>query len=61
MKSNTQKVDKQQRAFEVDMSSEAITCRLRDAGELNQLGISLAKAKPCPPPQETSIPLEAKP
>lgn len=30
----------------VDMSSEAITRRLREASELNQLGLSLARAKP---------------
>ena len=34
------------RAFAVDMSSEAIALRLRDAAELNELGLSLAKATP---------------
>ncbi len=36
------------RGSEVDMSSEAISRRLREVSELNQLGLSLAKAKPCP-------------
>ena len=35
----------------VDMSSEAITRRIRLVSELNQLGLSLAKAKPCPAPE----------
>jgi hypothetical protein len=30
----------------VDMSSSAISSRLREASELHQLGLSLAKAKP---------------
>ncbi len=34
----------------VDMSSEAISRRIRLVSELNQLGLSLAKAKPCPAP-----------
>ena len=34
------------RAFAVDMSSEAIAQRLREAAELNELGLSLARAKP---------------
>ena len=47
---------KPQRAFAVDMSSEAITSRLREVGELCQLGTSLARAKPCsPPPSESMI------
>lgn len=33
----------------VDMSSEAITRRIREASELNQLGLSLARAKPLSP------------
>jgi len=41
-----------QRAFVVDMSSEAIASRLREVGELNQLGLSLAKAKPCSKPSD---------
>lgn len=41
---------KLQKDSEVDMSSEAITSRLREVGELNQLGMSLAKAKPFPAP-----------
>lgn len=36
----------EQRAFEVDMSSQAIARRIREVGELNQLGLSLARAKP---------------
>lgn len=44
---------KQQRIIEVDMSSEAIACRLRDVGELNELGLSLASAKPCHSPFKT--------
>jgi len=43
---------KPQTAFAVDMSSEAITSRLREVGELNQLGLSLAKAKLYPIPSE---------
>ena len=42
------------RTIAVDMSSEAITSRLREVGELCQLGTSLAKAKPCPPPLSQS-------
>jgi hypothetical protein len=34
------------RAIAVNMSSEAIAQRLREAAELNELGLSLAKAKP---------------
>lgn len=37
------------RTIEVDMSSEAIARRMREASEFNKLGRSLAKAKPCPP------------
>ncbi len=36
----------------VDMSSEAISRRIRLISELNQLGLSLAKAKPYPATQE---------
>ena len=43
---------KPERAFAVNMSSEAIASRLREVGELNQLGKSLSKAKPCPPPYQ---------
>jgi hypothetical protein len=43
-------------ARKIDMSSEAIDRRLREAGELNQLGLSLAKAKPYPPPKEPRDP-----
>ncbi len=46
---------KPKRDFEVNMSSEAITSRLREVGELNQLGLSLARAKPCPTPQSQTI------
>ena len=38
------------RSMDVDMSSEAIAQRIRDASELNALGLSLAKAKPCRSP-----------
>ncbi len=38
------------RKSDVDMSSEAISRRIRLVSELNQLGLSLAKAKPCPAP-----------
>lgn len=38
------------RAFDVDMSSQAITIRLREVSELHQLGLSLSKAKPCAAP-----------
>lgn len=34
------------RAFAVNMSREAITQSLREAAELNELGLSLAQAKP---------------
>lgn len=44
---------KQQRTIEVDMSSEAIASRLRDVGELNELGLSLTSAKPCLSPVKT--------
>lgn len=37
------------RAIDVDMSSQAISNRLREVSELHQLGISLAKARPCQP------------
>ena len=46
---------KPKRDFEVNMSSEAITSRIREVGELNQLGLSLARAKPCPTPQSQTI------
>lgn len=39
------------RSIQVDMSSEAIAQRLREAGELNRLGESLARAKPIPVPE----------
>lgn len=35
----------------VDMSCEAISRRIRLVSELNQLGLSLAKAKPYPAPK----------
>jgi hypothetical protein len=41
--------EKLRRTIAVDMSSEAITQRLREVGELHQLGMSLARAKPCEP------------
>lgn len=40
------------RSMDVDMSSEAIAQRIRDASELNGLGLSLAKTKPCISPYE---------
>lgn len=52
------------RSMEVDMSSEAIAQRIRDASELNALGLSLAKAKPCSSPYgspKTASPPEASP
>ncbi len=52
-KSETSRL-KPHRDFEVNMSSEAITSRLREVGELNQLGMSLAKAKPYPPPSQST-------
>ena len=52
-KSETSRL-KPHRDFEVNMSSEAITSRLREVGELNQLGMSLAKAKPCSPPSQST-------
>ncbi len=55
MKNNIPTASNQRRAIEVDMSSVAITIRLREAGELNQLGVSLARAKPCPPPNATPV------
>ncbi|MCA9130885.1 MAG: hypothetical protein KDB22_27565 [Planctomycetales bacterium] len=55
------------RRIQVDMSTAAIAARIREASELNELGKSLAKAKPIrastgqattststpPPPQQT--------
>ncbi|HBE70493.1 MAG TPA: hypothetical protein DDW52_20280 [Planctomycetaceae bacterium] len=35
-----------------DMSSAAITQRIRDAAELHALGLSLSRAKPCDAPIE---------
>jgi len=42
------------RALDVDMSSQAITIRLREVSELHQLGLSLSKAKPCASPDSLS-------
>jgi hypothetical protein len=39
-----------QRKIEVDMTSKAIDARLRDVAQLRKLGLSIAKAKPIPPP-----------
>ncbi len=36
----------------VEMSSEAITRRIREVSELNQLGLSLVKATPMKAPSE---------
>lgn len=50
------------RSMDVDMSSEAIAQRIRETSELNELGLSLAKAKPCSPPYgppEVDAPEEA--
>lgn len=44
------------RVNEIDMSSEAITSRLREVSELYELGISLAKAKPINQSKEETIP-----
>ena len=55
------KIYQKHRDFAVNMSSESISRRLRVAGELNELGISLSKAKPCPPPYEIQIPIETVP
>lgn len=41
------------RTIDVDMSSAAIAQRIREAGELNGLGLSLAKAMPCRSPYAT--------
>ena len=57
-----------ERRIQVDMSSAAIAARIREASELNELGESLAKAKPIqastgqataststpPPPKQTA-------
>ena len=43
------------RAFAVNMSSEAITQRLREAAELNELGLSLAQAKPMHSPSGQTL------
>ena len=40
------------RSVVVDMSSQAIASRLREVSELYELGMSLARAKPCMPPNE---------
>jgi|GEM_PF-2883021 hypothetical protein len=46
------------RSIQVDMSSEAIAQRLREAGELNRLGESLARAKPIKAPEwAKSVPM----
>ena len=37
-----------ERSIVVDMSSEAISARLREVSELHELGQSLATAKGCP-------------
>ena len=56
MQSNKQSNSHEGRVNEVDMSSEAITNRLREVSELYELGISLAKAKPITQPKEDTIP-----
>jgi hypothetical protein len=57
MSNREDKPVKRHRAITVDMSSEAITQRLREVGELHQLGMSLARAKPCEP-QPSAAPLD---
>lgn len=52
MHNHPSNIPKPQRRFEVDMSSEAIASRIREVGELYELGVSLAKAKPCPKPDQ---------
>ncbi|MCC7337303.1 MAG: hypothetical protein IT422_19615 [Pirellulaceae bacterium] len=42
-------------ALAVDMSSEAIAQRLREAAELNELGLSLARAKPIRSPSGQTL------
>ncbi len=49
MSNREDRPEKRHRAITVDMSSEAITSRLREVGELHQLGMSLARAKPVAP------------
>jgi hypothetical protein len=44
----------------VDMSSSAISSRLREASELHQLGLSLAKAKPMANAPQSLAEAEAK-
>jgi|JI7StandDraft_1071085.scaffolds.fasta_scaffold789971_1 hypothetical protein len=54
MECNDSDEKKRQRSIEVNMSSEAIDRKLREVGELNQLGLSLARAKLCPLPTEST-------
>lgn len=56
MQSNRRSDSHEDRVNEVDMSSEAITSRLREVSELYELGISLAKAKPISQAKEDTIP-----
>jgi hypothetical protein len=44
----------------VDMSSSAISSRLREASELHELGLSLAKAKPMANGPQSPVETEAK-
>ena len=56
MNENETKAMQWKRDLAVDMSSEAISSRLREVGDLNQLGLSLAKAKPCEAPNQLPAP-----
>jgi hypothetical protein len=56
MQSNKRSDSHEDRVNEVDMSSEAITSRLREVSELYELGISLAKAKPISQSKEDTTP-----
>lgn len=56
MQSNKRSDSHEDRVNEVDMSSEAITSRLREVSELYELGISLAKVKPITQSKDDTIP-----
>lgn len=57
MQSNNPSDSHEDRVNEINMSSEAITSRLREVSELYELGISLAKAKPITQSKEGTIPV----
>jgi hypothetical protein len=46
MSDRSERPENYDRRIQVDMSSAAIAARIREASELNELGESLAKAKP---------------